>query len=49
MDGRMDGRLSSIRVLFLSAFLQQDGGGANAGLACIGDEPGDLLLCLSAA
>lgn len=36
----MDGRLSSIKVLFLLAFLQQDGGGANAGQRALEMSPG---------
>lgn len=40
MDGRMDGGLSSIKVLFLSAFLLQDGGSANAGQCALEMSPG---------
>lgn len=47
MDGRMDGRLSSIKVLFLSAFLLQDGGGANAGQRALEMSPGtSYSVCL---
>lgn len=47
MDGRMDGRLSSIKVLFLSAFLLQDGGGANAEQRALEMSPGtSYSVCL---
>lgn len=36
----MDGGLSSIKVLFLSVFLLQDGGGANAGQHALEMSPG---------